>query len=397
MPTLLRAGWRPTPLRQFVLKTRSRCNLACDYCVIYEHADRTWQRQPHAMAQRTLEQAATRIAEHAERHRLAGVRIVLHGGEPLLAGPEGVARTVATVRGIVEQAGTEAEFTVQTNGTLLTPRMLDVLAEHRVRVGVSVDGDRAAHDAHRRSPGGRGSYDRVVAGLRRLSGPYRQLYAGLLCTVDPTSDPVATYESLLVTAPPMIDFLLPHAHWGIPRNGPPGAHGRWLAAVFDRWAGAPRKETSVRMLDELLHTVLGGRSRLDGVGLGRSASVFVESDGSVHQNESLRTGFDGASATGLDIFRHSFDEVLLQPGFAARQAGVRALADTCLACPELSACGGGDYGHRYRPDAGYRNPSVYCADLLLLIGHIRRHLARSAESAESGCATEPARSVQGRT
>jgi uncharacterized protein len=200
----------------------------------------------------------------------------------------------------------------------------------------------------------------------------------LLCTIDPTRDPVTVYESLLPTRPPLIDFLLPHAHWGAPPPRPAGAYGTWLAAVFDRWADAPRKETSVRILDELLHTVLGGRSRLDWVVLARSVSVFVEADGSIHQNDALRTGHDGASATGLDVFCNSFDDVLRHPGFVARQSGPRALADQCLNCAELSVCGGGEYGHRYRPGAGYRAPTVYCADLLLLIGHIRRWVARSA-------------------
>ncbi|WP_328828326.1 FxsB family cyclophane-forming radical SAM/SPASM peptide maturase [Streptomyces ureilyticus] len=376
MAALLDDGWRPAPLRQFILKVRSRCNLACDYCVIYEHGDRTWQRQPHAMGRRVLEQVARRIAEHASRHSLPRARVVLHGGEPLLAGPDGITRIVSTVREAVQRAGAEAEFTVQTNGTLLSERMLDTLAEHRVRVGVSVDGDRAAHDAHRLTPAGRGSYDRVMAGLHRLSGPYRQLYAGLLCTIDPVSDPVAVYESMLDTRPPLVDFLLPHAHWGTGTRAAPGAYGRWLSAVFDRWAGAEHKETSVRMLDELLHTVLGGRSRLDWVGLTRSISVFVEADGTLHQNDALRTSHDGAAASGLDVFRNSFDDVLHHPGFAARQAGARALADNCLSCPELAVCGGGEYGHRYRPGDGYRHPTVYCADLLVLVGHIRRRLAR---------------------
>lgn len=375
---LLEEGWRPAPLRQFVLKVRSRCNLACDYCIIYEHADQTWRRQPHAMAPDTLRQTARRIAEHAARHDLRQVRIVLHGGEPLLAGPSGIGRLVSTVRGVVEDAGAAAEFTVQTNGTLLGARMLHTLAEHGVRVGVSLDGDRQAHDAHRRTPSGAGSYDRVMAGLRLLSEQFPQLYAGLLCTIDPTRDPVAVYESLLPTEPPLIDFLLPHAHWGARPPGPPRAYGTWLAAVFDRWAGAPRKETSVRILDELLHTVLGGRSRLDWVGVTRSVSAFVEADGSIHQNDALRTGHDGASATGLDVFRNSFDDVLLHPGFAARQAGRSVLAEQCLSCAELSVCGGGEYGHRYLPGAGYRRPTVYCADLLLLVGHIRRWVARAA-------------------
>jgi uncharacterized protein len=34
-------------------------------------------------------------------------------------------------------------------------------------------------------------------------------------------------------------------------------------------------------------------------------------------------------------------------------------------------CGAGLYSHRYRPDTGFLNPSVYCTDLRRLIEHVR--------------------------
>ena len=108
------AGHRQVPFRQFVLKVFSRCNLACDYCYVYEMADQGWRHQPTVMSQPIMEQAIERIAEHARAHRIASVQVVLHGGEPLLAGrvfTEGLARQVRRAL----PAGTEAELAVQTN------------------------------------------------------------------------------------------------------------------------------------------------------------------------------------------------------------------------------------------------------------------------------------------
>ena len=48
-----------------------------------------------------------------------------------------------------------------------------------------------------------------------------------------------------------------------------------------------------------------------------------------------------------------------------------ALGDTCLSCRSHDICGGGHYAHRYRGGRGFRNPSIYCADMLELIRHIR--------------------------
>ena len=38
----------------------------------------------------------------------------------------------------------------------------------------------------------------------------------------------------------------------------------------------------------------------------------------------------------------------------------------------MEICGGGLYPHRYRHGEGFRNPSVYCDDLMRLITHVRR-------------------------
>jgi uncharacterized protein len=58
----------------------------------------------------------------------------------------------------------------------------------------------------------------------------------------------------------------------------------------------------------------------------------------------------------------------------ARQIGAAALADSCRVCPEATVCGAGHYVHRYRAGSGFRNPSVYCPDLLRFIGHVRTRI-----------------------
>ena len=101
------------------------------------------------------------------------------------------------------------------------------LAE-RVKVGISLDGDRAANDLHRRFADGRSSYDGVIRAVDLLRRPeYREIYAGLLCTIDLRSDPVASYWALAALDPPAVDFLLPHGTWDSP---PPGTARHRLRA-----------------------------------------------------------------------------------------------------------------------------------------------------------------------
>ncbi len=344
-----------------------RCNLACDYCYVYELADQSWRDRPRVISPALWRAAARRIGEHAARHDLPHVRVTLHGGEPLLAGVTTLAQIAADLRAAVPCPVTVG---LQTNGTALSAATLAALAEAEISVAVSLDG--VGHDKHRRFPSGDGSFRAVSAALSLLCTS--SAYAGLLCVIDPSSDPVATYESLIEWQPPAIDFLLPHANWASPPS--PGC-GAWLASVFDRWYDAPRRETSVRLFEDLMSLLLGGPGRSEQAGLAPVSVAVIETDGSLEQVDALKSAYSGAASTGLSVLTSSLDDLLLHPGMVARQIGPAALAPSCLACPVASVCGAGHYAHRYRPGSGFRHPTVYCEDMFLLIGHIRRRLASS--------------------
>jgi uncharacterized protein len=361
-------------LRYFVLKVHSRCDLACDHCYVYRHADQSWHGRPHAMDTHTVRAAGKRIAEHAATHRLPWVQVILHGGEPLLLGAdrlntilEELAATIAPV--------TRLDLRMQSNGLQLSPAIADVLVRHRVKVGISLDGDRAANDRHRRYANGASSHARLLRALRLLRSPaYRDAYAGILCTVDIENDPIRVYQALLAERPPRIDFLLPHATWDRPPPRPPGdpaPYATWLGRIHDRWL-ADGRPVPIRLFDSLASTLVGGPSGTEAVGLDPAEVMVIETDGSWEQADSMKTAYHGAPATGYDVFSHGVDDVAGHPGMVARQSGLAGVCATCRACPVVRRCGGGLYAHRYRTGTGFDNPSVYCADLKTLIGQMDR-------------------------
>ncbi|WP_051872175.1 FxsB family cyclophane-forming radical SAM/SPASM peptide maturase [Streptomyces sclerotialus] len=368
------------PFRQFVLKAHGHCNLACRYCYLYEAADHGWRDRPALMSDAVLDRTARRVAEHAAAHGLRHVALVLHGGEPLLAGAARLGRAVELLRTLLPRDCT-LHPTVQTNGTLLTRDRLRTLAGHGVRVGVSLDGGLPAHNTARVDHAGRPAWPRAVRGLRLLAEEHPDAYAGILAVVDPRTDPVEIWTSLAALRPPRLDLLLPHGNWTAPPPGlTPGADGRtpygdWLCAVFDTWWDGGPGQPRVRLFEECLALLMGAPAGGESLGLAPFTAVVVETDGSIEQVDSLKSAYEGAAATGLDVFRHSFDEALAHPGIAARHAGAAALAPVCRACPLVRVCGGGQYAHRYRHGSGFTNPSVYCADLQRLIRHAAGRLA----------------------
>ncbi|MFD3655029.1 FxsB family cyclophane-forming radical SAM/SPASM peptide maturase [Streptomyces sp. NPDC058620] len=366
----------PLSLSQFVLKMHSRCDLACDHCYVYEHADTSWRGRPKVVSEEILARSAERIAEHARAHRLPEVHVVLHGGEPLLAGPARL-RTAAEELYRALDGVSALDLRIHTNGVLLSERFCELFTELGIKVGVSLDGDRASNDRHRRYADGRSSHAQVLKAVELLSGPrYRHLFAGLLCTIDIENDPVAVYEALVALDPPRMDFLLPHATWDVPPPRPQGSptpYADWLDVIHRRWE-ADGRPVPVRVFDSVERTLRGESSLTESLGLAPADLVVIETDGSFEQADSLKTAYEDAPATGMDVFTHSLDEVLGHPGLLARQQGIEELAEPCRACPVVTSCGGGLYAHRYRTGSGgsgFDNPSVFCADLMELIVNIR--------------------------
>ncbi|MFF3456965.1 FxsB family cyclophane-forming radical SAM/SPASM peptide maturase [Streptomyces sp. NPDC002730] len=375
---------KAVPFRQFVLKVHSRCNLSCDYCYVYEMADQAWRNQPRRMSETTVNHAVERIAAHAVTHRLPSLAVILHGGEPLMAGTGFLADLVRRLRATVPA---QVEVSMQTNGVLLTEERLKTLTDIGVKIGVSLDGDARATDRHRRFADGRGSHRHVDRALRLLGQDrFRNAFSGLLCTVDLEHPPLTTYKALLAYEPPAVDFLLPHGTWVHP---PPGReadsvgtpYADWLLPIFDRWYD--QQETWVRLFGEVTQSVLGGTPAVEGLGLRPSTVVVVDTDGSIKQLDSLSATYPGAADLGLNVSADSFDTALSHPLTGLRQGGIKSLAAPCRSCAVVRTCGGGLFTHRYHGSTGFINPSVYCPDLLRLISVVRDRvsadLARAAQ------------------
>ncbi|MFF9585390.1 FxsB family cyclophane-forming radical SAM/SPASM peptide maturase [Streptomyces achromogenes] len=361
--------------RTFILKVANRCNIDCDYCFVFNSVDQAARRLPARMDLTVIRAAARRIGEHTSAHGLRTVHVVLHGGEPLLIGVRHMAALLETVRDEVP-ARTRVLFELQTNGTLLSDAWLELFEQYEVAVGVSLDGPPRANDRHRLTHAGRSSSASAVRGIELLrSKP--QLFAGLLAVVDLANDPVEVHDYLAAFEPPVIDFGLPHAtHDAPPYRTDPSVpeYGLWMSRVYDAWLARPEHRHSVRMLEDIMALTSGVRGSVETLGLAPPSSIVIESDGSVEAVDTLRSVEEGASRLGLDVFHHTLDTALSHPKLLHRRYGAAALSEECRACPLLQVCGGGYLPHRFSADRGYRNPSVYCADLECLIRHVQGSL-----------------------
>ncbi|GAA1151469.1 MULTISPECIES: FxsB family cyclophane-forming radical SAM/SPASM peptide maturase [Streptomyces violaceusniger group] len=378
------------PLRTFILKVANRCNIDCDYCYVFNSKDQSSRHLPARMSLEVARAAARRIGEHATANGLRDIHVVLHGGEPLLAGPQHMANLLSTVLEAIPPA-TNVRFELQTNGTLLTEAWLNLFERYGVTVGVSLDGPPAANDRHRLTHTGRSSTASALRGIELLrSRPH--LFAGLLAVVDLANDPVEVHDYLASFEPPVIDFNLPHGtHDDPPHRDDPSVpeYGLWMSRVYDTWLARPEYQHTVRMLEDIVALSSGVRGSVETLGLAPPTSVVIESNGTIEGVDTLRSVEEGASWLGLDLFNTPFDEAMRHPKLMHRHDSRAALAEKCQSCPLVEVCGGGYLPHRFSAGRGYRNPSVYCADLEHLIRHIQDSLRQHGWNASTSTAPPP--------
>jgi uncharacterized protein len=154
------------PLQRIVLNITNQCNLACTYCYEYS-ADKISKTdgKPKYMSAAVAESSIDMLIKEAGDR--PSVHVTFFGGETLL--------NFLMLRSAVDyakrkcaEAGKHVEFSLTTNATLLTEQVVDFLAEHRVGVTVSIDGDRELNDRMRIFSDGRGSYEVIVPRIKML-------------------------------------------------------------------------------------------------------------------------------------------------------------------------------------------------------------------------------------
>jgi len=194
-------------------------------------------------------------------------------------------------------------------------------------------------------------------------------------------DPKEIFDHLASFSPPSTDFLEPHGAWNkLPagKDAPEDTrYGDWLIRLFDYWFHSEKAAIPIRKFEEIIEHIYGGRGSLESFGLEPVDLLTIATDGAYEAVDCIKAAYPEAEHLGLNVFDHSLDEVVDHPMINIRQIGLDALPDTCRRCDLVHICGGGYFAHRYSPENGFRNPTIYCADMKKLIRHIQGALCKA--------------------
>jgi uncharacterized protein len=167
------------PVHAISLAIAQKCNLGCTYCYAQ-------QGEFGGVAKDMTALHANRAVDLLVNGAEAGARlnVAFLGGEPLVNRRvlQDTTRRAAALAAARDQT---LNFSITTNGTLLTEADAEFFEEFGFAVTISLDGPRDVHDAQRPFKGGQGSFDRIVERLRPLFRTQRRMQVSARVTVTP--------------------------------------------------------------------------------------------------------------------------------------------------------------------------------------------------------------------
>jgi uncharacterized protein len=146
-------------LETVVVQPTPFCNINCSYCYLPQRDVTT------VIEQSTI--AALFAKVFASGWVAQPLTVIWHAGEPLVVPISFYREAFAAIEALRPPA-LQLRHSFQTNGMLITPDWCDLFKRWDVGVGVSIDGPKHIHDAHRVTRSGRGTYDKAIAGIRML-------------------------------------------------------------------------------------------------------------------------------------------------------------------------------------------------------------------------------------
>jgi uncharacterized protein len=369
-----------------VIKVVERCNIDCTYCHVFNSDDASWRSHPKHISMDVMQAIARFLERGIEELGLSSVRIVFQGGEPMMMRTRDFDASCEILRNALRRAP-GSEFVMQTNATLINDEWLDLIARHRVAVGVSLDGPAEVHDRRRVDHRGKGTYTRVIRGLTRLqeaAAAGRAVPPSALAVIDPESSAPSVYRHLVHTLGlDCVNFLLPKNCYENRNVLALGQFGAWLAAAFEAWVEDDNPEVEVPIFVDILDVFLHQKgSLLWGNATVRpwESAICIASNGDIAPDDDFRVTHFWGDVQGQNVRTSTLADFLDSRAFHILNRARRTVPTGCNPCLWKAVCGGGVLVNRYSSENSFDNPSILCRDLQQFYASVATYLARSGIS-----------------
>ena len=354
----------------------SLCNLRCEYCFYEDEAQNRTQRSMGVMKEELADELIRQVFEAVDPD--GAVSFAFQGGEPTVAGLPYFRHFAEKVKQH-RPPKVRVSFAIQTNGTLLNEDWAQFLKAEGFLVGLSVDGFREAHEAHRVDAEGNGTWKRVLT-AKALLDQYAVDY-NALCVVTGhcARHPEKAYGSLKNLGFRYIQFIacldpIGHDRGQEPWSLTPERYGRFLCRVFDLWYRdwVQGNYRSIRLFEDYVHVLLGDGASTCST-CGKCGSYLVlEGDGSAYPCDFFVLDHWKIGSIG----EMSIADMAASEKTAAFLHWGSVKPVECAACPYGVICNGGCKNDWYTDETGSHN--YFCASFRELLDHALPRLQQIA-------------------
>lgn len=370
-----------------IFKISERCNLKCDYCYFFFSGDDSWKLHP-AVAGPDVVQALGHFCQRAaEDYGLKKIRIIFHGGEPLLMRRPKFLAMCNTLRSY--ETTFTFSFGLQTNAVLVNEEWIQLFSEQKIGIGVSLDGPEDINDRHRLDMKGRGTYERTVAGLRLLKQAGEQgriSRTGLLCVANPEASGEEIYrhfvDDLGITS---MNFLWPdYSHDSKPSPETVAAIESFMLDALRAWLRSGRKDVYVRFFSGIL-CALADRDtgqKYSEVANDYRNLIGVSSNGDIGPEDTLHGLSERFASTGMSVASNSVRDIFGSDIWIEQAAAANIRPDGCTECDWWKICKGGKPANRFSRADGFNNPSIFCNGLQEIYSETAAYLVRNGAKVE---------------
>ncbi|MFO1220452.1 MAG: radical SAM protein [Burkholderiaceae bacterium] len=364
-----------------ILKVAEICNIDCDYCYYYNIGDESWREYPPYMDDETMQLIIRRLRELAQTHKVDVFRLVLHGGEPMMAKVDRLTSFVTRAREQLAELAT-VQFAIQTNGTILSPEWLSFFETNRITVGVSIDGPAEAHDQHRRTKQGKPTHKAVETFLSTcgsLAEKKRLHRLGTITVIDRALD-VPRTVAYLQCQPGLsgMSFVMPDNEVNniLFNRATAVEYASTLIDIYN--ANVLERRIRNKEVLKFMSKLQPGNDEPKGVeGEIEYVGVTIQSNALMKVNEELiATGSWRKSFPSADLRITAVVSYLQSSAFSEYLRYTDRLPSKCEGCKWANVCRGGSMQERRNPTNGFNERSVFCESYQQLYDYMFADLVR---------------------
>jgi uncharacterized protein len=188
------------------------------------------------------------------------MNVVWHAGEPMVLPIDFYRRAFRLVDGL-KPSGMMLTHSFQTNGTLIDDAWCEFFAEEQVNIGISIDGPRRFNDRNRLTRLGVGTFDKAIAGIRRLRRHDLSFRVISVLTAESLSAPREMFDFYAAEGIQQVCFNVEetegdHCSQSFATPGIESAYYRFLSEFWRLAAEAPEKVSFIREIDHAIRFVL---------------------------------------------------------------------------------------------------------------------------------------------